>query len=82
MPAVNYKLQEGADGLVEIVGAGMRASDGKCAYMRGFYGNNIIQILQSSLNQQELLGSDQQPVLLKKLRIDDCIGNSGFIFQA
>lgn len=45
-------------------------------------GNNVILVLQNTFHHEKLLGTHQQPILLKQPGINDGVCYSGFIFQA
>ena len=61
---------------------GFRAGDGERQHAVSFYGDDIILILQSSFHHEELRGTEQQPVFLKQIGIDDGIGYSSLILDA
>ena len=67
---------------VEIVRSGFGACDAQRLNAFRFHGDDIVLILQASFDQQKLMMNDHGMILLEKLRRDDGIGDSGFVFQA
>src|SRR5689334_15673161 len=66
---------------VKIVRDGLRLGNVQRRDAPSFDGNYPVLVLQSSFNEQELLGRKHETVLLKQIGIDDGIGDPGFIFQ-
>src|SRR5579862_3379050 len=50
--------------------------------VRGFYRNDAILTLQEALDLQECVMNDDGVVAFKKLRRDNDVGHSGFVFEA
>jgi hypothetical protein len=50
---------------VEVVRDGLRAGDVERRDVEGLNGNYAVLVLQNSIDQEELLGREQQTVLLK-----------------
>src|SRR5215469_3291190 len=67
---------------VKVVRTGFGTGNMERLDPRGFHGNHTILILQSAVNDEKSLRGQQQSVLLKQIRRDNRVGNSGFIFQA
>src|SRR5947207_13429491 len=67
---------------MEIVRGGGRVADLEGEKTIGLNGNSVVQVLQFSFNQKELLADEQQPIFFEQVGGNDGIGNDGFIFQA
>src|SRR5262249_15823838 len=65
---------------VKVVRTGLGAGNIERRDLRGFHGNHAILILQSAINDEKSFRGQQQSVLLKQIRRDNRVGNSGFIF--
>src|SRR6266849_3359993 len=68
--------------LIEIVRTGFGLRDRERQHALGLHRNDVVLVLKGPFHYEELLGSQQQPVFLKQVWSDDCIGHPGFVFQA
>src|SRR6185437_8851648 len=67
---------------VEIVGRNFGGADLQRLHPVGLNRDHVVEILQGSFNQQELLANQQQAIVLEQIGSDDGIGNASFVFQA
>lgn len=69
-------------GLMEIMGGGGGAGEGERLDAMGFYGDDVVLILQRAVHEKKLLVDDHYAVPGEKLRGDDGVGDAGFVFDA
>jgi len=68
--------------LVKVVRDRFCFCDEQRLYAFGADRNNVVLILQNSFDGEESLTGQQQAILMKQIRTDNGVCDSGFIFQA
>jgi len=75
-------IQHVSSRLVEVVGAGFGLRDGERENAFRFDRDHVVLILQDAFDHKEASGTEENTISLEQIRVDDGIGDAGFVLEA